>query len=208
METHEHFYEIERLYDYRMTKEVSAVLASTFIRDPLFKYLLPGEAYRSTVLPILMRALIEMSMPDGHAYCISQPVSSVGLLQPPNRRSLPESRIVVAILKYGLRFRLNSIKRMLRVLSEFEQHRPHVKHYYLMTLGVAPSMQGKGIGSSFLRFVRQLADQRSLPVHLETTNPKNIHFYRVSGYELVERFQCDYGQGPETYIMRRRAKLK
>jgi len=206
IKTSDNFDAIKPASNGQMMKKAAIVLANAFGRDPLFNYFLPGEAYRSAVLPILMRALIEMIMPDGHAYYLSQPVNAVALFQPPNRCTIPASRIGLAVLKYGFRFKLNSIRRMLRVITELEKLQPDRKHYHVMIIGVEPSMQRKGMGTLLLHFLAELADQQSVPIHLETMNPSNVDFYIASGYNLVGKFRCDKGQGPETYIMQRIAQ--
>lgn len=96
------------------TAQAASTLAGAFIDDPLYTYFFQDEVRRSLVLPVLMRALIEMLTPDGHTYYISEPSHAVALLQPPKRPAVPRSRLAAAIVKYGMSFRPTSIQQMLR----------------------------------------------------------------------------------------------
>lgn len=59
-------------------------------------------------------------------------------------------------------------------------------HWYLQTLGVDPSFQGKGYGSLLMDFMLEKIDNtRPLPVFLETSTEINVKFYKRFGFEVV-----------------------
>ena len=58
-------------------------------------------------------------------------------------------------------------------------------HWYLHLLAVEPHCQGRGIGSTLLRAVHDLADADGLPTLLVTFQPRNVPLYRRHGYQIV-----------------------
>lgn len=59
---------------------------------------------------------------------------------------------------------------------------------HLMTLGTNPSQQGKGLGSILIKKGIDRATDLGVPCYLESSNPKNIPFYKRHGFEELERF--------------------
>lgn len=69
--------------------------------------------------------------------------------------------------------------------------------WYLSILGIAPSLQGRGIGARLLAPTLALADVARVPCFLETFSPRTIRFYERAGFQIVaqhaERItQSDY----------------
>ena len=52
-----------------------------------------------------------------------------------------------------------------------------VPHWYLSVLGVEPSQQGRGIGSTLLRDWLGQVDGDEMPAYLETDRRENVAFY-------------------------------
>ena len=61
------------------------------------------------------------------------------------------------------------------------------EHWYLQTLGVEPSFQGKGYGSFLMNFMLEKIDKQGIPVYLETLNKINVKFYKKFGFEVMEK---------------------
>ena len=59
------------------------------------------------------------------------------------------------------------------------------RYIYLFILGVAPEHQGMGIGVNLLQRLTGEADQKGLPVYLETATQKNIKMYEKRGFRIV-----------------------
>jgi GNAT superfamily N-acetyltransferase len=58
-------------------------------------------------------------------------------------------------------------------------------HWYLAILGVHPSMQGRGVGSSLVRPILKRADADGLHCYLETAQPKNVPLYEHLGFKVI-----------------------
>ena len=71
---------------------------------------------------------------------------------------------------------------------------PNGGHMYVMTMGVAPSAQGKGVGSVLLDVVSAMADADYAQAYLETCGKRNEHFYGKAGFAVVgERATLEAG---------------
>jgi GNAT superfamily N-acetyltransferase len=61
---------------------------------------------------------------------------------------------------------------------------PDEPHIHLGPIGVAPEMQGKGVGSALMqRYVKYLEQQQATG-YLETDRPENVEFYKKFGFVI------------------------
>ncbi len=78
-----------------------------------------------------------------------------------------------------------AMEQWLHIFRKFDKIRPRQPHWYILVLGVHPDHQGKGMGGELLRKVLQRAEEDRVAVYLESSNPKNLDFYRKYGFELT-----------------------
>jgi ribosomal protein S18 acetylase RimI-like enzyme len=78
------------------------------------------------------------------------------------------------------------MEQWLRIFHKFDKLHPSQPHWYILILGVHPEHQGKGLGGQLLKQVLQRADDEKAPVYLESSNPKNLDFYRRYGFEVTD----------------------
>src|SRR4029450_7243897 len=69
-----------------------------------------------------------------------------------------------------------------RVLAERHDADVPPRHGYVWLLGVDPSAQGRGVGSRVLESVTSRCDAARAPTYLDTTNERNLSFYRRHGF--------------------------
>jgi GNAT superfamily N-acetyltransferase len=74
--------------------------------------------------------------------------------------------------------------RGLRATSAIDAVHPHEPHDFLHTLGVDPGAQRTGAGTALLEHIAGHAEGRGVPVHLTTSDPENLPYYRRFGYQL------------------------
>src|SRR4051812_27238120 len=60
---------------------------------------------------------------------------------------------------------------------------PEEPHAFVSMLGVDPSSQRTGAGRALLGQVLAEADEREVPVYLDTANPDNLPYYLSFGFE-------------------------
>ena len=63
-----------------------------------------------------------------------------------------------------------------------EKNHPHDPHYYLAFIGVAPRLQGMGLGGAMLEATIKRIDEAKGAAYLENSNPKNTKLYERMGF--------------------------
>lgn len=79
------------------------------------------------------------------------------------------------------------ILKVLRRESYIAKHKMQEPHLYLWFIGTLPEAQGRGLGSQLLKDLLEEADNLALPVCLETSNPRNLPFYRKYGFHIYHQ---------------------
>ncbi len=77
-------------------------------------------------------------------------------------------------------------------------------HWYLQTLGVDPSHQGKGYGSLLMEYMLEKIDTtKPLPVFLETSTEINVKFYKRFGFEVMKEGIIPETDVEQWYLLRK-----
>jgi ribosomal protein S18 acetylase RimI-like enzyme len=180
---------------------VADVLARAFDTDPVMNFLVRQDAKRSQALRRMMRmAVTEFTYPYGGETYVGTNFEGAALWNPPGR------------IPHGLMFTLRTmpamvsiagLSRLPRVGSAFqvlEKKHPKTPHYYLMVVGVDPSMQGKGVGTTLIRHLLDRVDQEHAPAYLESSNIRNNPLYERLGFKIREEVKLT-GDGPSLWLM-------
>lgn len=69
--------------------------------------------------------------------------------------------------------------------AEWARHDPVSQHWHLGPIGVLPSHQGLGVGSTLMERFCEEVDVCSAEAYLETDLDKNVRFYEKFGFKLV-----------------------
>ena len=108
------------------------------------------------------------------------------------------------------------LKRTLLMLMAFEgkRHQLAPTALHLQILGTDTNAQGKGVGSELIRVGLERADSLGLHSYIESSNPRNIPFYKRHGFVVLEElypFESDpkvVGRGPVATLMLRTCSAK
>ncbi|MDB6080147.1 MAG: hypothetical protein JWO82_3894 [Akkermansiaceae bacterium] len=87
-------------------------------------------------------------------------------------------------------------------LAGYIQRQFREDHDYLLSLGLIPEMQGRGLGSSIMRGLQKEAGMRGLALRLSVfrTEPRRLPFYQGLGFRVTEtaeafwRLECLPGE--------------
>jgi len=71
---------------------------------------------------------------------------------------------------------------IIEFMSEKAQMVVPAENWYLSIVGIAPNCQGKGLGSTIVKPVLEMADALGVPSYLETFARRNMNFYQRLGY--------------------------
>lgn len=84
-------------------------------------------------------------------------------------------------------------------------HRPDGEHWYLASLGVRPSCQGRGLGSRVVEPMLNRLDAEGQTAALDTSSADSVRFCSRHGFEVVDQFELP-DAGPTIWIMVRRPR--
>ncbi|HEV3212997.1 MAG TPA: GNAT family N-acetyltransferase [Acidimicrobiales bacterium] len=178
--------------------QVLATLELAFASDPVMRWFWPQASVYRTYFARFVEAVAGTAFERGTALCLDG-VRAVALWLPPGPR--PDDDALVELM-------LESVDAaILEDLSAFadtvrELH-PETDHWYLPFTGVDPSVQGRGLGSSLLRFALDICDRQGLPAYLEASTARSRALYTRHGFEEIGEIQ--EGSSPRVWAMLRAA---
>ncbi len=186
---------------------IRRVLGEAFVSDPLFAWLFPEPSTRLDATAAWLGLFVERYISRGPIHVITgDTVEAVAVWQPPGETAMPVAvgppsigGLLAALLGTD---RFAELGDTLRAIGSV---RPTRRHSYLQFLAVSPEHQGHGMGRRLVMPGMAAADADGVGVHLETTNPTNLDFYRSLGFEVSHEIRLEPG-GPELWAMWRAAK--
>jgi GNAT superfamily N-acetyltransferase len=178
---------------------LSGVLARAFDADPIFRAILPDDAHRRRALPVLFAAWTRRLHLGHGASWTNDDLSGAALWSPPGRWHIGLwDQAVMAPEMIGALTSRTLVA--LRVLLAIESPHPREPpHWYLRIIGCEPDRQGQGVGAALLRPVLETCDRERLPAYLESSNDKNLPFYRRHGFR--ETGEVTTHLGPRAWLM-------
>ena len=105
------------------------------------------------------------------------------------------------LLPYFATFWGHNVPRALRFSSKLDSRHPRDPHYFLYLLGVDPTRQSKGTGTSLTQPVLERCDREKMSAYLETSAPRNLVLYDRNGFEVVEEVHLAAGGAPPVWRM-------
>ncbi|MDP9828103.1 GNAT family N-acetyltransferase [Kineosporia succinea] len=161
---------------------LSSALADAFADDPLWTWMIP-ERRRHTRLRRVFGALLEHSIPRGNV-TTTLDRQAVAVWSAPGEWKLPLPAVLRSaphmVRGAGLR-----LPRLLGRLGEVERAHEQLPpgHWYLEMIGTSDRARGQGHGTALM--AEAFARWGGLPVYLESSNERNLSFYRRHGFEVT-----------------------
>ena len=90
------------------------------------------------------------------------------------------------------------------IFNQMPEYHPHEPHWYLAAIGIDPSRQNQGQGAALIQHALRTCDRNHESAYLESSNPRNISFYRKHGFEVLATLQA--GDSPPLTPMYRSAR--
>lgn len=172
--------------------EVSRTLTDAFAIDPHFDWFMRADAGRDPARHKFFQTVIGLEgFPRGRidrpagggAAAVWMPFESLGPMP-----FTTELKVLPMLLRATGVFRMG---RLMAIRADMDKHHPlERRHAYLWFLGVAPSAQGRGVGSALLRAAAQRLDAEGLPAYLETGTTRNVALYRRHGFEVISEHKA------------------
>jgi ribosomal protein S18 acetylase RimI-like enzyme len=170
-----------------------------FAADPVARWCWPDPHQYLTSMPGFVRGFGGRAFGCDGAHCTTDRSGAALWLAPnihPDESALGE--IIERSVSVSTRGNLFS------VLEKMGNYHPQEPHWYLPLIGVDPTYQGKGYGSTLMQYALRQFDRDHVSAYLESSNPRNIPFYRRFGFEPLDEIQV--GNSPTITPMVRQAR--
>ncbi|MFE6762301.1 GNAT family N-acetyltransferase [Streptomyces sp. NPDC057689] len=175
---------------------LAGVLASAYAEDPVWSWLMPDD--RDRRLRRLFTAHLAQQVPAGRVW--TDPERTVAAVwAEPGAWKLPAAyllRNAGTLLRVG---RAQLPRMAVRLLTLEHRHPVRPAHWYVEYIGTHADARGTGRGSTVLAGLLERADADGRPVFLESSNSRNLTFYRRHGFEVRE--EMAFRSGPPMWSM-------
>jgi len=168
------------------------VLAAAFRDNPMNVQIHgPNPARRIRANRAGLRSLVQDSTDDTLTRVLLREDGRVAggfVAVPPGRfplRAPRLRRLAGCFLHQGGR----AMDRWSQVTSSLLSRHPLEPHWYLAVLGVAPSLQNRGLGGRLLDELFRAVEADPRSIHLESDRDASVRFYRSRGFEIVDELE-------------------
>jgi len=172
-----------------------------FFEDPLYAWLYPDADERHDALRDTFRLMLSGGINNGQVL-IDDSNSALAIWTAPGHELLEESdmQTFVSSLHERLGERAQSALDGMQACSSLAPPQPHATVHSIV---VRPKARGTGIGGALLASVLRRCDDAGWTVALESSNPRNLEFYRRAGFRIAGEVTLADG-GPTMWPMERR----
>jgi ribosomal protein S18 acetylase RimI-like enzyme len=167
-----------------------------FAADPMARWTWPEAHQYLAAMPRMVRAFGGRAFSNGSAFC-TDGYAGTALWLPPGVHSDEEA--LGAVVQSTI-----SRPEAPAIFEQMATYHPTEPHWYLPLIGVDPAHQGEGLGDALMTHALARCDRDHAPAYLESSNPRNIPFYRRHGFEQLGAIQA--GSSPTLVPMLRRPR--
>jgi len=188
--------------DLSQIESLPTALSHDFYNEPQFKYLLPDEEMRRTLVPCLFRYIARSGQVFGEIYTTEDIDGGAVWISRGDTFTL-EGLARTAILVTPFKLGWSSFRRYInlsRRLQTVHERLASGPHWYLMSLGLKPSKLENNIAPALLRPLLSRADSDGLPCYLETFRERDLPFYKDFGFRVEGAGRIPTG-GPNFWAM-------
>lgn len=186
----------------RADKElVVDILAKSFEANLSINYIVKQDKKHLNRIRSLMGYSFEMCYLFGEIILSDDEKACALILYP----HMKKASFKAIMLDARLIFECVGLKKLMITLyreSLIKKIQPKEEMLYLWFIGTYPSEQNKGIGSTLMTSVMQIAMLQNTPIYLETSTLKNLPWYERFGFEIYN----EYNLGYQLFFLRRSFK--
>jgi GNAT superfamily N-acetyltransferase len=180
-----------RRTDLSDTAAVAATVAAAFFDDPVTRWLLPDEHRRQRLIQPMFELYVAPYVRLGETYLTADGNGAAVWLP-------PSTELLTVDEEESFGQALDElvgpdVERFAQLAETFERYHPTQPLYYCQFLATIPAVQGRGIGSTFLRDMLERADREVMPAYHEATTPRNRALYERHGYITQGEFTLPDG---------------
>jgi len=181
---------------YRVQKgdiaRVGKVLADAFQHDPVWNKICEGESDLEKRFRALFEVPVRHCMKYGEVYAPSGDLEGVAAWVPGKYADMTAWRIIRSgAMGAAMRTGSNAAKKMGPVFKpvseDRHEHMAGRTFLYLLIVGVATELQGKGFGRKLIGAAIEKSKREGLQLYLETETEENVKMYEHFGFRLLKR---------------------
>lgn len=166
---------------------LARLFAAVFANDPVFCWLTrTGRSRHAALERFFLRILKSRTLLHGETWLAANGLAAAAWVPPYSPLSSPslldDLRMLPAIL------RLTGLARLPRgaaMSAAMTKAHPDEPCFYLAFIGVAPRLQGAGLGSLLLNRTLARVDAARAGAYLENSNPRNLKLYERAGFSVT-----------------------
>ena len=163
---------------------LSRLFSAAFLTDPVFDWIARSGPKRAAGLERFFFWLLRTrAIPFGEVW-MSDDASTCAAWLPPDAPASPGG-FAEQMRLLPLFVRLCGFPRLARgsaMAEAMEKNHPHMPHFYLAFIAVAPRLQGLGLGGAILDATLRRVDELKASAYLENSNPRNAKLYERRGF--------------------------
>lgn len=166
---------------------LAQLLSAAFNDDPWLQKLFKEDTLSKSLFFMFVLKLTVAMGGSIWYYRHEGQLAGVACLEHPSTKGSFKAQVLAftSLMHLLSRSGLSTFKLMNEYMRLTSKHRPKANHHYLLCIGVAPDIKGKGIGKQMLEVINTLVDEdpSSTGIGLDTENVNNIGLYEHFGYQ-------------------------
>jgi ribosomal protein S18 acetylase RimI-like enzyme len=167
------------------------VLADAFQHDPLWNKLCEGESDIEKRFHAIFEAAVRHCLTYGEVYASSADLEGVAAWVPGQYADVTMWRMIRsgamgAAMRMGSRVAKKMGPVFKPVTEDRHEHMAGHAFFYLLVVGVATELQGKGFGRKLIDAAIEKSEREGLYLYLETETEENVRMYEHLGFTLLK----------------------
>jgi len=166
---------------------LARLFAAVFAGDPVFAWLSrEGRSRHAALERFFLRILKSRTLPHGETWVTANGLAAAAWVPPYATLSTPS--LLEDLRMFPTILRLTGVARLPRgaaMAAAMANAHPAEPCFYLAFIGVAPRLQGAGLGSLLLNRTLARVDAARGAAYLENSNPRNLKLYERAGFSVT-----------------------
>ena len=172
--------------------QVGKVLADAFQHDPLWNKIFEGESDLETRFRAFFEVPVRYCLKYGEVYAPSENLEGAVAWVSGKYADMTMWRILCSgAMGAAIRMGANASKKMgpvfKPVTEDRNEHMAGRTFLYLLIVGVATELQGKGFGRKLIDAAIEKSESEGLQLYLETEAEENVKMHEHFGFRLLKR---------------------
>ena len=170
----------------------AGVLADAFQHDPLWNRIFAGVAHKEKRFRAFFTVPLKYCLRYGEVYATSADIEGVIAWVSGRYADMTPWRIfcsgaIIAAMQMGMSAARKLEPVSLPLAEDRRQYMAGRDYLYLLLIGVATTLQGKGFGRKLLKTAIAKTDREGQPLYLETETAENMQMYERFGFRLLKQ---------------------